>query len=387
MGRRFMAIHVTCSCGNLLAAKDEWVGRRVKCSKCGAVFAVPTAAPPASNLPAQDDGWAADFASSLDTRVPRSASPFPAEHAATKPNRRWFSWLFWKFPSIGSKFTWNEPMWFRLRLRGDIPRRVIVILAAWAGGTGVLLMLFAINVKPPGILLAIAMGTIFGGIAGLLLLGRRNHVSGRMSLKKDGIHRHRSYASVDLAGGWDERTRWPYPGIDRCVMIPAEATGKSFSVLILKIGATRDIIGVPRRDMNELRQHLLAEGVPVEQGRSVPNEYRQPLNFKFPVVVGAICTTCFLFGLGFYAFRMAGHQASQADANAASEQLRELGKTHDVMPSSSERRHSSTVPALVQLRHRPTRERASRPFLAVHRCPSQTLARATQHQRSEAGVA
>ena len=208
-----------------------------------------------------------------------------------------------------------------------------------------------------------------------------------MRLKKDGIQRNRSYASRDLVGGWDEWTRWPYPSIDRCVMIPTEGTGKSFFVMILVLGATREIIGVRHKDVDELRQHLLAEGVLVEQGRSVPNEYRQPLNFKIPVVAGAICTVCFLFGLGIYGFKMAGRQPQQADANAAREHLRELREDtrRDIeqFRTATQFHRAGPDPAAP----RPTRERAARPSPAGHRCPSRTLARAARHQRLEAGAA
>jgi hypothetical protein len=37
----FMAIKVTCSCGTVLAADEKFVGKRVRCPKCGNVFQVP----------------------------------------------------------------------------------------------------------------------------------------------------------------------------------------------------------------------------------------------------------------------------------------------------------------------------------------------------------
>lgn len=193
-----MTIDVTCSCGKSLAASDEWAGRRVKCPRCGAVVAVSAATPPpASNLLAQDDDWAAEFASSLDTRAPRSPSPYTEELAATKPRGWWYRWLFWKFPSIGSKFTWNEPTWFRLRLRDDMARRVIVVLAVGAGGAGAVLTLLALISQAPSILdmlMAIAVGAIMCGlIAWSFLFRLRDHVSGSMRLKKDGIQRNRSH--------------------------------------------------------------------------------------------------------------------------------------------------------------------------------------------------
>ena len=56
------------------------------------------------------------------------------------------------------------------------------MLATWAGGTGVLLTLFAIIVEPlnsAGILVAIALSAVLCGLsAAMLLFGLRDHVSG-----------------------------------------------------------------------------------------------------------------------------------------------------------------------------------------------------------------
>ena len=51
-----MAIDVACSCGAKFRVKDEWAGRRAKCTKCGAVVSIPARAEPEplADLPNSD---------------------------------------------------------------------------------------------------------------------------------------------------------------------------------------------------------------------------------------------------------------------------------------------------------------------------------------------
>jgi hypothetical protein len=73
-------------------------------------------------------------------------------------------WEFLTKPrGLGSTaFRWTEPWMFRIRLRGDVFRRIVVVAGSWALATGVLLVLFAKNVKPPEISLALMLGAVFG---------------------------------------------------------------------------------------------------------------------------------------------------------------------------------------------------------------------------------
>ena len=58
--------------------------------------------------------------------------------------------------------SWKEPSLYRYRLRGDLWARLAIVLGLWAAATGVLLILFGINVRPPGVMLAIGLGAVFG---------------------------------------------------------------------------------------------------------------------------------------------------------------------------------------------------------------------------------
>lgn len=98
----------------------------------------------------------------------------------------------WEFLTMqrglgSAAFRWNEPWLFRIRLRGDLLRRFAIMLAGWGLATGVLLALFAVNVKPQGIPLALGLGAVFGlGPAWLAMfflsgpyLGSRDSRAGR----------------------------------------------------------------------------------------------------------------------------------------------------------------------------------------------------------------
>lgn len=92
-----------------------------------------------------------------------------------------------------------------------------LVMAGWSLATGVLLVLFVINVKPPGIPLALGLGAVFG--------------LGRVTIGKDGLSRQRHYAS--LSTQWVESMDWPYESIQRCIFVPGENSGHPFSVILL----------------------------------------------------------------------------------------------------------------------------------------------------------
>ncbi len=315
-----MAIQVQCSCGKTMLVKDEWEGRLVKCPQCGVALEIPSSecAPQPGTVEMDDGSQRGEFSSPLRMPATPAASPFAQKSPPAKSKGGWFRWLFWEFPRFGSKFKWNEPFSFRVRLRGDILRRLVVVLAVWAAGTGGFLVLFAINRDPPGIPLAIGLATIFGGIAALFMFGRREHVSGRINIGKEGIRYDRTYASLTLPGTWHEWSHWPYEIIDSCVIVPAELLEKSFSAMSVLVASKQVLIGIPNKiDLDELKRHLEGMGVLVQFGESVSDGYREPLDLGFPIVVGAMSSVCFLAGMGFYAISMGGLRPPQARVEKA----------------------------------------------------------------------
>lgn len=197
-------------------------------------------------------------------------------------------------------FRWNEPSLFRIRMRRDLFTRLAIIAAAWLIATGVLLVLFAFNQDPPGILLAFGLGLVFGlGPALWLTMLRRDHVGGRIRLDDAGIHRQRNYASFSTQ--WSEWTDWPYGAIRRCEIVPPRTAGHPFALMLLSDDDETEIIAVPAQiELKQLAGHLTKQGVSVSTGKSVPRRYVTPLNVMTAVVLAGIAAVLFAGGLATY---------------------------------------------------------------------------------------
>jgi hypothetical protein len=200
-------------------------------------------------------------------------------------------------------FRWNEPALFRIRMRRDLLSRLAVIFAAWLIATGVLLILFAFNSRPPGILLAFGLGLVFGlGPAALLTLWRRDQVGGRIRIDDTGIHRHRNYAS--FSAQWAEWTDWPFGAVSQCEIVSSRISGQSFALMLLTDETEQEVIAVPSRiELKALAGFLSARGISVSSGKAVPRRLLAPLNVMTALVVGGIAAVVFAVGLTVYLLR------------------------------------------------------------------------------------
>ncbi len=203
--------------------------------------------------------------------------------------------------------SWKEPSQYRARLRGDLWTRLAIVLGLWAAATGVLLVLFGINVRPPGVMLAIGLGAVFGLGPGILfLILTRKLAGGTIRIDADGINRYRTYASFDFSG-WSEWTEWPYDAIQRCVIVPARELEQSFSVVQICADGEWDILGVPASvELKKLAQHLTRNGVTVATAEEVKSQFTQPLSVVAAIVALPVAFVVFVSGLGFYVFKTAG---------------------------------------------------------------------------------
>ncbi len=210
---------------------------------------------------------------------------------------------------------WREPMGYRLRLRGDLGLRLLTACGGWALATGVLCGLFAINVQPPGLGLAVCLGAVFGlGPATLLLFLRKPHVSGRIRADEAGLHRVRFYAS--LTEMWSEETVWPYEALSEAVITPGAALGQSFSLLLLGTGEEAEIIALPQRlERDALVRLLASKGVSVRVAPDVPAVWRRRLAPPVAGMVAAVGLAVLVGGAGFYRVRVSGrHTAASRPA-------------------------------------------------------------------------
>lgn len=246
-------------------------------------------------------------------------------------------------------FYWHEPLGYRLSLRGDLLIRVGVALAVWAGVSGLLWLLFAFNVKPPELTLAMFVALFIGlGPACLALFSRRNHVSGSIWVYDDHLIRQRSYISLGLFTSWKEVSEWPNASISRCIIIPAHDLGKSFSVMLLTIDSQVEMIGIPKQiRLKELARHFTEAGIPVEKKDAIPARYTEgfsPKAFAAMTVVGVLL---FSSGLGLYLNRVpgAGQKIVRENRPPNLPEFPRPGVPAQAVPNPFEREQQSNEPA------------------------------------------
>ncbi|MEZ6063372.1 MAG: hypothetical protein R3C19_23750 [Planctomycetaceae bacterium] len=193
---------------------------------------------------------------------------------------------------------WNEPPLFRIRLRNDLVIRLAIIAGLWLASTGVFLLLFAINVNPPGPGTAFGLGLIGLGVGYLVLFARRKHVSGNCRIYSDRLHW--GSMSAGLLTFQFNVADFEFADIDRCVIIPGKHIGHSFSVMLLLSDGGHCMVGVPSRvSLKQLAGILSKHGVEVQTAQRIPEAYRAPIPLPFGIatpIVGLLVLT-----LGFIA--------------------------------------------------------------------------------------
>ena len=299
-GKQAMTIEFTCVCGKQIRAKDEWVGRRAKCTQCGQILTVPL--PDAAGAPPAAGTY--DLLNqelSAQTEAPPATTPFASSGPRSQKKRGFFNRLARKLGAREILFKWQEPLWYRSRVREDVSIRWTAAGGAWAAVAGVFLVFFGANVNPPPIWAAVLVGAMFGLMPGwmILFVGRKT-ASGLVRVYRHEISRVRYYTALDFHS-WTETATWPHEAIERCVIVPEEVLGKSFSVMLLTTDSGTDIVGIPRKvDLGHLSEHLTESGIQVERGESVPASFTKKLGMGAPTVFGVIGTVCFMGGLTFY---------------------------------------------------------------------------------------
>lgn len=249
-------------------------------------------------------------------------------------------------------FYWQEPLGYRLSLRGDLLIRLGVALAVWAGVSGLFWVLFAFNVKPPELGVAMFISLFIGlGPACLALFARRNHVSGTIWVYDDHLIRQRSYISLGFFSSWKEVSEWPNAAISRCIIIPAHDLGKSFSVMLLTIDSQVEMVGIPQKiRLKELARHFTEAGIPVEKKDAIPSRYTEgfsPKAFAAMTVVGVLL---FSSGLGLYLNRVpaAGQKIVRENRPPNLPEFPRPDRPAQAVPNPFERKQQPNAPENVQ---------------------------------------
>lgn len=208
---------------------------------------------------------------------------------------------------------WREPLFYRVRLKGDLAARLLVAFGTGAVATAILLFLFAINVRPPNALFALIGMLLIGGITLMILLRGRSTAIGVVRFCEEGIVRKRMYAG--MSAQWAEETSWPFASIQSATLIPSAAIGQSFSVLLLTDSSGLDILGIPATvDPVHLGRLLGAHGVVLHSGSVVPELFRRPLPLVPAILAGAFGLMLAACGFGFFVLRAPRNQDDLADA-------------------------------------------------------------------------
>ncbi|PHS13740.1 MAG: hypothetical protein COA78_06520 [Blastopirellula sp.] len=200
-------------------------------------------------------------------------------------------------------YNWNENVLFRFELRGDLLIRIMITLAAWALGIGVMGIIFAQNTNPAndsvGLGLAAGLGIIFVAPVAFFLFIRKKHTTGGVVVREDRIERKRIHLAIEFVGTWYITESWPYEAIRTCRIIPGKTLGKRFSLMTLEgYESTLDITCIPKRiDLKELVAFLQSKGVNVEQGAIVPAKDKKGISWIAAIVAGVIAFPFLFAGL------------------------------------------------------------------------------------------
>src|SRR5262245_8066433 len=96
-----MSISVRCSCGTRLQVRDDLVGKRIKCPKCGQVLQTPPAEPPEEITTLEEfvedsEGSPSSRTEDLPELMPHTGPAGPrAEGSLTKPASAFVTWRYY----------------------------------------------------------------------------------------------------------------------------------------------------------------------------------------------------------------------------------------------------------------------------------------------------
>jgi hypothetical protein len=217
--------------------------------------------------------------------------------------------------------SWNEPVAFRSRLKGDLLARLAIAVGVGLIAATILLVLFAVNRNPPHPVFSLVGMLLVGTMAGLMLLKGEASASGAVRVCEEGITRNRQVVPKIPLYQQFEEANWPFGSFSRAIFVPAQSIGKSFSVLVLTDEKNYDLIGLPAKiDPAKLAHILAARGVTVQQAHFVPPEFTRGINLPLAGVIGAMGLFASLGGLLFYAVATSG----PAPALAARDNVAEM---------------------------------------------------------------
>jgi hypothetical protein len=168
---------------------------------------------------------------------------------------------------------WKEPWLYRIRLRGDLAARLMLVASGWMLATAALLGIFSASENPGGIDIAFGLGAAAGlGPVALFLFFTKHVVSGEVKIIDGVIQRKTQYTG--FSGHWTKTACWDLNVVDPYQLLTADATGRSFHLLLLEHGDDSEVIGVPTTvDLPKLVAVLGSQGSGVTHAEAVPDVF------------------------------------------------------------------------------------------------------------------
>jgi len=160
-------------------------------------------------------------------------------------------------------FRWHEPGLMWLKLRRDFVTRLL------HAGARACLCVAAFLATPMDPVEALCAGAIVGILVGLYALFWPDLKTKSVILKEDAMEWN--WLTISYAHPVRCWVNCPYHLIARAVIVPGEAIGQRFSVLIVSTSTSTTLLGIPRRvDPNDVGHNLAERGVAVTYAREIP---------------------------------------------------------------------------------------------------------------------
>jgi|GEM_PF-1638144 len=194
----------------------------------------------------------------------------------------------WKFLTKDISFSradlkWSEPALYRLRLKKDLPWRILLVLSCWLAATGVMLIIFSQNQNEESSKLAWGLGIVFGFLpAAIFFFFRKDDVGGNVVIANGRIEVTRLY--IGITAQWSQTIVWDLGITDRYHICPAEQLGHSFHAVFCKISGQWELVGVPEKmDIKKLSAVLAAGGSEIKIASKIPDKF---VHGYSPAIVG-----------------------------------------------------------------------------------------------------
>jgi hypothetical protein len=180
---------------------------------------------------------------------------------------------------------WSEPALYRIRLKKDLPWRVLLVLSCWLAATGGLLIIFSQNQNPTSPGLAWGLGVVFGLLpSAIFFFFRKDDVGGNIVITEGRIEVSRIY--IGLTAQWTQTKVWDLGLTNRYHLCPAEQLGHSFHALFCKISGEWELLGVPEKiDLKKLSAVLAADGSEIKIVSKIPDKFTRGYS---PAIAGGL---------------------------------------------------------------------------------------------------